>query len=256
MYSAVAAPVHLPPQHPSYAVMAMSAGFTWHPPHLMGRRTIFAPGQFLGRHYRPAHPSFVNEQVPQTPTIYPPECPRNLKSRAQPLREDYLSQRSTLQQSAGVPVVPPLKQESTTISQSTVDTAKSIHKQAPTRSQAEISAARSAKGKKTVNGKYACPMCDRSFSNSSNRARHKRVHTGEKPFTCAHCNYAFANASNRKKHEQTCNSGPACALLKMSQPFDALSRPSFSSSTLFYAPTAPIAWPKSTSMFCPPVAPA
>lgn len=28
---------------------------------------------------------------------------------------------------------------------------------------------------------YPCPMCDRVFSNSSNRARHKRVHTGEKP---------------------------------------------------------------------------
>lgn len=58
-----------------------------------------------------------------------------------------------------------------------------------------------AKKKKRM---YICPFCGHIFSCSSNLCRHKRVHTGVKPYKCEHCQSAFSNSSNRRKHERSC----------------------------------------------------
>jgi len=51
---------------------------------------------------------------------------------------------------------------------------------------------------------YICPDCDKSFNNASNMTRHRRIHSGDKPYQCSHCSLAFGNSSNRRKHERTC----------------------------------------------------
>jgi hypothetical protein len=66
--------------------------------------------------------------------------------------------------------------------------------------------AKSAKvpGAKPKRRTYDCYLCGKTFSSSSNVARHVRIHTNEKPYECSHCSMAFSNSSNRRKHEKSC----------------------------------------------------
>ena len=50
---------------------------------------------------------------------------------------------------------------------------------------------------------YKCDDCDRAFPENSDLKRHKRTHTGEKPYKCDDCDKAFSQNSDLKKHKRT-----------------------------------------------------
>lgn len=47
------------------------------------------------------------------------------------------------------------------------------------------------------------PGCNMSFTRSEHLARHKRKHTGERPFTCPYCFKNFSRLDNLRQHKQT-----------------------------------------------------
>ncbi|WEJ93656.1 Up in starvation [Yamadazyma tenuis] len=63
------------------------------------------------------------------------------------------------------------------------------------------------KKKRTVKGRvFQCtgfPGCNMSFTRSEHLARHKRKHTGERPFTCPYCSKNFSRLENLRQHKQT-----------------------------------------------------
>ena len=50
---------------------------------------------------------------------------------------------------------------------------------------------------------FKCEECDRGFTTRQHLTRHKRTHTGEKPYSCEVCGRGFADASNLAKHVRT-----------------------------------------------------
>lgn len=45
--------------------------------------------------------------------------------------------------------------------------------------------------------------CNKSFTRSEHLARHRRKHTGERPFSCSHCSKNFSRLDNLRQHKQT-----------------------------------------------------
>lgn len=51
--------------------------------------------------------------------------------------------------------------------------------------------------------KHACEICQRSFTRRGDLTRHKRTHSGEKPFACTDCGKKFAYSYNLRTHMKT-----------------------------------------------------
>ncbi|XP_045113519.1 longitudinals lacking protein, isoforms H/M/V-like isoform X14 [Portunus trituberculatus] len=47
---------------------------------------------------------------------------------------------------------------------------------------------------------YLCPFCSKNFYGSVDLERHKRTHTGEKPFACNFCSYRATQMGNLQRH--------------------------------------------------------
>ena len=56
--------------------------------------------------------------------------------------------------------------------------------------------------------RYSCMDCDKSFSSSSSRRRHTRLHTGEMPFQCSVCGGLFYRSDYLKQHQLLCRRNP------------------------------------------------
>ena len=71
------------------------------------------------------------------------------------------------------------------------------------RSFYEVSSLRRHKRIHTGAKPYECFTCDKRFRESSSLKKHERIHTGEVPYECMTCKKGFRHLANLKRHERT-----------------------------------------------------
>ncbi|NXO18995.1 ZKSC2 protein, partial [Oriolus oriolus] len=49
---------------------------------------------------------------------------------------------------------------------------------------------------------FKCLDCGKSFTRSSNRNAHQRLHSGERPHRCGHCGKGFGHGSELAKDQR------------------------------------------------------
>lgn len=51
---------------------------------------------------------------------------------------------------------------------------------------------------------HTCEFCNRRFNESSNLIKHRRIHTGQRPYKCTFCGKDFTQSSNLNVHKRIC----------------------------------------------------
>ncbi|NXP94847.1 ZSCA2 protein, partial [Passerina amoena] len=47
-----------------------------------------------------------------------------------------------------------------------------------------------------------CPDCGKGFKHNSTLVKHRRIHTGERPYECPQCGKSFSSSSNLTQHQR------------------------------------------------------
>uniref|UniRef100_A0A4W3HK44 C2H2-type domain-containing protein n=1 Tax=Callorhinchus milii TaxID=7868 RepID=A0A4W3HK44_CALMI len=78
----------------------------------------------------------------------------------------------------------------------------SVQDATPPQSSMPLTSRPSDRQRRPTKREHRCLECGRRFTQASSLLRHRRVHTGERPFTCQVCGKGFIQASDLVKHSR------------------------------------------------------
>ncbi|XP_065187835.1 early growth response protein 1-like isoform X2 [Sycon ciliatum] len=83
---------------------------------------------------------------------------------------------------------------------------------------------RGVRGEPMLPRRYQCEQCNRSFARSAHLQRHRRIHTGEKPFTCFKCFRFYARGDYLRTHLTTQHNRTAMECEVCSEQYDTINK--------------------------------